>query len=74
MNEFDKWWQGHTKHWMKSTAFEVEDVGKAAFLAGAAAMREKAAEVADNRDMFLGDRCDRLAKEIAAAIEKIEVE
>lgn len=43
--EFDKWWQGHAKHWMKSTALEVEDVGKAAYLAGYETARKDAADI-----------------------------
>ena len=85
--KFEKWMLSQCKECAYELVSDFEHVAehcsecklrfKAAFNAGAAAMREKAAEVAevaDNKDMFSGDRLDRLAKEIANDIRRIEVE
>lgn len=70
MNEdFAKWMQSNATMYKGNNA---ADCMQAAFLAGAAAMREKAAEVAEKWRGDDGVSCgDRLF--IAAAIRKLEV-
>ena len=79
--EFDKYWNNLNRHYPFRDDYQSDIDIKDAYLAGAAAMREKCAEVAEGDDTYECScssdyECKHCAtkKNIAAAIRKMEVE